>query len=160
VFARNEPVVIVAAAEARTIRSLSDLALAKQVVLGAPEVPIGRYSEQILERADRQLGHDFRARVMARVVSRELNVRQVLAKVKLGSADAGIVYRSDAHGAPELGVVTIAPELNVIAEYPIAMVTDAPHAKLAAEWIALVRSPAGQAALQRGGLLLPEAQAR
>ena len=68
-------------------------------MIGTPEVPVGKYTLQILEQADRRLAPDFSARVLARVVSRELNVRQVLAKVVLGEADAGIVYRSDAQAA-------------------------------------------------------------
>ena len=55
------------------------------------------------------------------MVSRELNVRQVLAKVVLGEADAGIVYRTDAAtAAGKVEVVDIDPGVNVIAEYPVA----------------------------------------
>jgi len=46
-------------------------------------------------------------------VSRELNVRQVLAKVRLGEADAGFVYRSDAAVArAHVRCVGIPPELT------------------------------------------------
>ena len=72
---------------------------------------------------------------MARVVSRELNVRQVLAKVSLGEAQAGLVYRTDAQVAGEgVGIVSIPAELNVIAEYPMAVVSGAPHPSLARAW--------------------------
>jgi molybdate transport system substrate-binding protein len=84
-------------------------------VLGVPEVPIGRYTLQILDKASKTLGADFRSRVEAHVVSRELNVRQVLSKVALGEADAAVVYRTDAVTAKDrVEVVTIPPELNVI----------------------------------------------
>src|SRR5262245_44556932 len=98
-FARNEPVIVVAREAADKIRALADLPSAKRIVIGVPEVPIGRYTVQILDRAGAKLGGDFSKRVEARVVSRETNVRQVLAKVSLGEADAGIVYRTDARSA-------------------------------------------------------------
>jgi molybdate transport system substrate-binding protein len=147
-FARNEPVVVVP--RGSTIRSFSDLPNAPKIVLGLPEVPIGRYTVRILEKA----GADFKARVEAKVVSREANVKQVLAKVTLGEADAAIVYRTDTRPvADEVEVVTIPPETNVIAEYPIAVVAGAKQADAARAWVELVTSPAGQKVLQEHGFL-------
>ncbi len=157
-FARNEPVVIVASQGPIGLRSFADLPLATRLVIGTPEVPIGRYTLQVLERAGQKLGADFRARVESKVVSRELNVRQVLAKVSLAEADAGIVYRTDANAAwDKLRVVAIPPELNVSAEYPIAVVADAAHPQLALEWVNLVRSETGRKVLSAAGFLTPEA---
>jgi len=159
-FARNEPVIVVAKEAAESIRALSDLARAKRLVIGAPEVPIGRYTLQVLDKAAGSLGATFRADIESKVVSRELNVRQVLNKVKLGEAEAGIVYRTDALSAPELTVITIPAELNVIAEYPIATVTEAKHPKLAQSFVELVRSQEGRSALEHAGFLAPDVAAR
>ena len=155
VFARNEPVLVVAKDAAATIRGLSDLPQADRVVIGVADVPIGRYTLQVLDRAAAQLGGDFRARVEAKVVSRELNVRQVLAKVLLGEAQAGIVYRTDARAAPELAVVDIPAGVNVIADYPIAVVNGAAHAALAHAWLDYVLSRPGQRILRHAGFLAP-----
>lgn len=158
-FARNEPVIVVAKEAAAKIHGLRDLPAASGLVIGAPEVPIGRYTLQVLDKAASSLGPDFRAKVEAKVVSRELNVRQVLNKVKLGEAEAGFVYRSDALAAPELSVVTIPTEQNVLAEYPIATLNSAQHVQLARAWLEYVRSEAGQSALQHAGFLPPSAAA-
>lgn len=156
VFARNEPVIVVARESAGAIRGLADLPAASRIVLGAPEVPIGRYTLAILDRAAASLGADFRARVEARVVSRELNVRQVLAKVRLGEAQAGVVYRTDVQAAQDgVAIVPIPPEINVVAEYPIAVVTGAAHPGLARRWVDFVLSEAGQSALRRAGFVAP-----
>ncbi|WP_437735482.1 molybdate ABC transporter substrate-binding protein [Sorangium sp. So ce1335] len=156
VFARNEPVIVVARESAGAIRGLADLPAASRVVLGAPEVPIGRYTLAILDRAAASLGADFRARVEARVVSRELNVRQVLTKVRLGEAQAGVVYRTDAQAAQDgVAIVPIPPDLNVVAEYPIAIVAGAAHPGLARAWVDFVLSEAGQRALRGAGFVAP-----
>jgi molybdate transport system substrate-binding protein len=154
-FACNEPVLVVRTALAATIATFADLPRAQRIVIGAPEVPIGAYTLEILQRADVRLGGDFARRVQARVVSRELNVRQVLAKVVLGEADAAVVYRSDAvtAGAGKVRVVDIPREMNVTAEYPIAVLATAPAAPLARDFIQLVRSPAGAAALREAGFV-------
>jgi len=152
VFTCNEPVVVVRPALAATIKTLADLPRVERLVVGAPEVPIGAYTAQILQKANAALGADFAKRVEAKVVSRELNVRQVLAKVSLGEADAGLVYRSDAVAAgAKVRMVAIPRELNVTADYPLAVLSGAPHAALAAQWIALVKSPAGAEALRAAG---------
>lgn len=156
VFARNEPVIIVARESAATLRGLHDLPTADRVVIGVPEVPIGRYTLQILDRASAALGPDFRSRVEAKIVSRELNVRQVLTKVSLGEAQAGFVYRTDANPAGErVSIVTIPPELNVIADYPIGIVKGAAHPVLARAWIDFTLSADGQRSLRRAGFLAP-----
>ena len=153
VFACNEPVLVVRSGLDGTVKTFADLPRVDRLVVGAPNVPIGAYTAEILKKAASWYGADFVARVDGRVVSRELNVRQVLAKVVLGEADAGIVYRSDAISAPpgKLQVVTIPAALNVKAEYPMAVLKRAPQPVLARQWLALVTSPAGAAALREAG---------
>jgi molybdate transport system substrate-binding protein len=154
VFARNEPVIVVPKGNPAKIRALTDLPKTKRLVVGAMEVPIGRYTMEIFDAAGNKYGAELRAKLEASVVSRELNVRQVLAKVALGEADAGIVYRTDAMAAKDqVEVVTIPSELNAIAQYPIAVIKAAPQPELAAAWTALVLSPAGQRRLVAAGFL-------
>jgi molybdate transport system substrate-binding protein len=152
VFTCNEPVVVVRAALAPAIKTLADLPRAERIVVGAPDVPIGAYTLQIVKKAAGKYGADFPKRVEAKVASRELNVRQVLAKVALGEADAGVVYRSDAITARgKVEVVAIPADLNVVAEYPIAALKAAPHPDLARRWIDLVKSADGAATLRDAG---------
>ena len=155
VFAHNEPVLIAPRDNPAGLRSFEDLAKAKRVVLGAPEVPIGAYSEKILEAAG----------IAPRVVSRELNVRQVLAKVALGEADAAIVYRTDAL-ARDVTVIPIPQRWNVRADYVITALENGDSHRdfrrcdgnrsdchLAEAFVALVLSAKGQRALQQRGFL-------
>ena len=168
VFARNEPVIVVTKEAAPSVHGLGDLPSLARLVVGTPEVPIGRYTLQILDRASTTLGSDFRARVEAKVVSRELNVRQVLLKVSLGEAQAGIVYRTDTQAVQgkaaaqsnaatqdKVSVVTIPADLNVIASYPIALVTGTQSPGLARAWVDFVLSSAGQTTLSQAGFLPP-----
>jgi molybdate transport system substrate-binding protein len=70
----------------------------------------------------------------------------------MGEAQAGIVYQSDAQLAKDkVSIVTIPPEMNVIAEYPIAAAAVPAHPGLARAWIDWVLSPGGQQALQNAG---------
>src|SRR3982751_1509234 len=152
VFACNELVIVVRAALAASIRTLADLPRAERIVIGEPDVPIGAYTLQVLQRAAARYGANFPGRVDAKVVSRELNVRQVLAKVVLGEADAGVVYRSDAITARgKVEIVAIPADLNVVAEYPIAALKTARRPDFARRWIDLVKSPEGAGALRDAG---------
>lgn len=159
VLAENEPVLVVAKDSA--VKSFAELPSAQKIVLGAAEVPIGRYSTQILEKATTVLGGEFATKVNEKVVSRELNVRQVLAKVTLGEADAAIVYRTDVNAAAKekVNVVEIPAEMNVIARYPIAVVAKSEHAADAQRWVDWVTSDAGRAILQSQGFKLPSPSA-
>jgi molybdate transport system substrate-binding protein len=152
VFARNEPVVIVPAGNPAKLAKFVDLPKAERIVVGVPEVPIGAYTEMILTNAERLYGADFRKKVVAHVRSRELNVRQVLTKVSLGEADAGVVYKTDAMSAQnKVTAIEIPDTVNVIADYPIAVVAGAPQLDLAKEWLATVLGSEGQQILRATG---------
>jgi molybdate transport system substrate-binding protein len=152
VFARNTPVIIVPKGNPAGVGSFQELTKAKKLVIGVPEVPIGTYTLEILEKA----GADFKQQVLANVASRELNVRQVLAKVSLGEADAGIVYRTDAMaGKDKVEIIEIPAKVNVIAEYPVAVLSKAPQAAAARAFIDLLLSADGQKRLATAGFVAP-----
>jgi molybdate transport system substrate-binding protein len=61
------------------------------------------------------------------------------------------VYTSDAVAAPALKTIEIPPDLNVIATYPIASLIGSRNPRQAADFVAYVLSPEGQAILQKWG---------
>jgi molybdate transport system substrate-binding protein len=157
VFLNNKLVVILPADNPAGLETLEDLANSGvKIVLAAEEVPVGEYSRQSLDLMNGSFGADFKDNVLANVVSNEDNVKQVVAKVQLGEADAGIVYTSDAVAVPELKTLEIPAEINVIAEYPIATLAQSANADLADPFVAYVLSEEGQAILQKWGFAPPE----
>ncbi len=157
IFLSNKLVVILPANNPAGIDSLEDLANAGiKIVFAAEEVPVGKYTREALDVMNGSFGADFKDKVLANVVSNEDNVKQVVAKIQLGEADAGIVYTSDAVAAPELQTIEIPAELNVIAKYPIAPLVESANADLAQAFIAYVLSDEGQAILQKWGFAAPQ----
>ncbi len=150
VFVRNEPVIVVPANGPARIAALGDLAKpGVRLVLAAEDVPIGNYARQILDKAsqDPQYGSDFASRVLANVVSEETNVKAAVTKVALGEADATFAYRTDAITPDMRGavkVIDIPSQFNVVAEYPIAVVENAPNPGGAQVFVDFVLSPEGQ----------------
>ncbi|MBK8047534.1 MAG: molybdate ABC transporter substrate-binding protein [Anaerolineales bacterium] len=157
-FAHNRLVVILPADNPAGISTLVDLAKpGVKLVLADAAVPVGQYSLDFLTKtaALPEYTATFSQTVLANVVSYEDNVRAVLTKVQLGEADAGIVYTSDITGAARDNVVRleIPDVLNVVATYPIAAVSDSTKPELAAEFVDLVLSPAGQQVLETYGFI-------
>src|SRR5262245_22157902 len=96
-FVRNQLVVIVPTANPAQVMRLQDLAKPGiKLVLTNKEDPVGNYSRQALAKMsqDAAFGAEFATRVLANLVSEETNVKQVVAKVQLGEAQAGTVYPS------------------------------------------------------------------
>ncbi|GAC1309677.1 MAG: molybdate ABC transporter substrate-binding protein [Vulcanimicrobiaceae bacterium] len=147
-------VIVVPIANPAHVRSLRDLANDRvKLIVGVPDVPIGIYTRTIFAKADRAYGDDFEKRALANVVSLEVNVKQVLQKVVLGEADAGIVYRTDVDrdAARSVRVVEIPPALNVPASNYIAVATHAQNRELAREFVRYALSPVGRAVFYRFG---------
>jgi molybdate transport system substrate-binding protein len=149
VFATNQLVVVVPIDNPAAITAPPDLAKPEvRLVLAAPDVPAGAYARQALCNIAAATGMPVDG-FAANVVSEEDNVRSVLTKVSLGEADAGIVYITDGKTEPDtVRTIEIPAELNVIARYPIATISDNP---LAAAFVSYVLSAEGQAALASFG---------
>ena len=154
IFLTNQLIVILPGDNPANLQTLQDLTRPGiKLVLADKSVPAGKYTLQILDNMvkDAAFGADFKTRLLANVVSNETDVKQVVAKVQLGEADAGIAYLSDSIAAPELKTIQIPANLNVLARYPIAALTNAPQPQLAAEFVAYVLSADGQAILKKWG---------
>jgi molybdate transport system substrate-binding protein len=130
IFARNRLVAIVPRTNPARIGGLPDLApRGTKIVLAAEAVPAGKYSREALEKLSAAPGFppEYARRVLANVVSQEENVKAVVAKVQLGEADAGLVYRSDVTPSVSryVRVFEIEDPYNAIASYPIAVLKGA-----------------------------------
>ena len=158
VFAHNRLAVIVPRPNPARIRRLQDLARrGVKLVVASDAVPVGHYTREMLGNLARAPGFDkdFDQRVLMNIASEEENVKSVLGKVQLGEADAGVVYRSDITPsiARYVRSFPIPDSLNVLADYPIALVKGSRQPELAREFVNRVRSEAGQKVLQVNGLI-------
>lgn len=154
VFARNTLAIVVPGANRAHVRDARDLARrGVTLAVALEQVPVGRYTRTTLQRLARQRGFpaDYDRRVLANVVTEEENTKAVLAKVRLGEVDAGVVYRTDA-GPTLAGAVTLLPiplpdTAQVVARYPIAVVRASPVPALAQAFVELVVGNTGQSVL-------------
>ncbi|MGW4199565.1 molybdate ABC transporter substrate-binding protein [Streptomyces sp. NPDC004726] len=147
VIAKNRLVIATAEGNPKKVDGLADLADPQlKVVLAAPQVPAGRYSQQILDAQ----------KIVVKPVSQEPNVRAVLSKVELGEADAGLVYKTDASSAPDkVDAVEIPDAQNAIAEYPAAALKASKNPSAAEAFVTWLSGPAAQKILQDAGFQQP-----
>jgi molybdate transport system substrate-binding protein len=115
--------------------------------LCAEDVPCGDFGRQALENAG----------VTPALDTNEPDVRALLTKIENDELDAGIVYVTDVLSSPpgEVEGIDIPTEVNVVAEYPIAVLVSAPNPDAAAAWVEFVLSDDGQAILTSYGFASP-----
>jgi iron complex transport system substrate-binding protein len=160
-FARNRLVVIYPKDNPGKIETLADLARpGLKLVVADKAVPVGQYTLDMLTKMsqDPAYGADFPAKVESNVVSREADVKSVVAKVRLGEADAGVIYSTDvtAAAAQDVTPLPIPDQFNQLATYPIAALTKAPQPELAQQFVDLILSDAGQQVLKSYGFIMPK----
>lgn len=115
---QNELVLVVPSNTSSQIQTFQDLPKAKQPAIGDPKfVPAGQYAKEALEK----LGVWEK---LAPRLSLGSNVVEVLNWVAQGSADAGIVYATDAASNKQVKVAAILPEglLKRPIIYPLAVI--------------------------------------
>ena len=158
-FATNRLVLILPPANPAGIASPRDLARPGiKLVVGAETVPVGTYTRKVLANLDELYGPSYSASVLANIVSNEDNVEGVLTKVRLGEADAGFVYITDARAAGDaVRAEQLPAEAQAIASYPIAVIRSRPHPGLARGFERFVLSGEGQRILAEAGFGPPTA---
>jgi len=147
VFATNLLQIAVAAGNPAGVTGLGDFADQGPLIgLCAPDVPCGDFARQILANAG----------IVAAIDTNEPDVRALLTKIEVGELDAGIVYATDilaVEGSVE--GIDIPEALSVVAEYPIAVMADAPNPDGAAAFVDFVLSDEGRAVLDDYGFVSP-----
>jgi molybdate transport system substrate-binding protein len=99
----NDLALIVAREQRGRINAFADLTKARNIALGLPEmVPAGRYAKQTLSHF--RLWKPLTGRMVL-----GKSVRQVLAYVESGDADAGLVFTSDTKLLHSAAVAAVAP---------------------------------------------------
>lgn len=132
----NKLVLIVPASGNSSMKSFSDIAAVKRPAVGDPaSVPAGQYAKEALEKLG--LWHEVSAKA-----SLGTNVTEVLHWVAEGSADAGLVYATDAAASQKVRVVAEAPAgvLSKPVIYPMGILKQAPHMQAAEKFYAFLRS--------------------
>lgn len=133
----NKIVLIVPSDSDSGFTRFEDIEKAESIALGDPaSVPVGQYSEEALT----SLG--IWDKIQDKV-SFGTNVTEVLNQVAAASADAGIVYATDAASmADRVKVVAEAPEGSLAKKviYPVAVVKDTANAEAAGNFVEFLKT--------------------
>jgi molybdate transport system substrate-binding protein len=148
VFTRNALILIVPRSNPAGIHSVYDLRKpGVKLDVAAAGVPVGDYTRVVLHN----LGLDD---VVANAVSQETDVRDVLAKVALGEADAGFVYTTDARTVrSKVATIGIRWSAQPIVQYAIAVVKSSRHVAAARAFVQSLLGKAAQKKLLAAGFL-------
>ena len=149
----NKIVLIVPAGSDSKIDSFEKIGDAASIALGDPEsVPAGQYAKEALTNLN--VWDSIQDKV-----SFGTNVTEVLNQVAAASADAGIVYATDAASkADQVTVVAEAPEgsLEKKVIYPVAVVKATAHEDAAKAFVDFLQTPEAIAVFESYGFVAAE----
>lgn len=123
--------VLAVAKDNTSIQKVEDMAQdGVKIIFANDDVPVGKYTAEILANYDKKSGDNLSEKINANVVSKEENVRQVLSKVALGEGDCAIVYDTDITEdvKDKVRLVPIDEDCNVKGEYWVGLLKkDSPN---------------------------------
>jgi len=157
-YAKNLLTVIVPSSNPAQIQTPADLAKSGVKVIAAGDaVPITKYATQLVANLAKQPGYpaNYQAAYTANIVSKEDNVKAVVAKLELGEGDAAIVYVTDAKASTKVGTVMVPDAANVVATYAGVVVKASANQTAATAFLTWFAGPDGQAILASFGFLPP-----
>ncbi|MBL1199068.1 MAG: molybdate ABC transporter substrate-binding protein [Nostoc sp. GBBB01] len=149
----NNRLVLIVAQDVEGITSFYNLtdAKIKKIAIGEPRsVPAGQYGEQVLKKLQ------LYDRLKPKLVFAN-NVRQVLAAVETGNAEAGLVYATDAKISNKVKVVVAADDkFHSPIVYPIAVVKSSKNPTAAKEFVQFLSSNQAKDILKKYGFIVPK----
>jgi len=149
----NNRLVLVVAQDVVGVTSFYNLtdAKIKKIAIGEPRsVPAGQYGEQVLKKLQ------LYDRLKPKLVFAN-NVRQVLAAVETGNAEAGLVYATDAKISNKVKVVVAADDkFHSPIVYPIAVVKSSKNPTAAKEFVQFLSSNQAKDILKKYGFIVPK----
>jgi len=150
-FAGNRLVIAAPAeGELSSIDDLEDSGL--DLAVGAPSVPVGSYTRDVLGR----LPATRRRAILANVRSEEPDVSGIVGKLVQGAADAGFVYATDVVAAgSKLRLIELPARLRPEVEYGAAVVRGAKQPEAARAFIEGLLRGDGRRAMERAGFAAP-----
>ena len=159
IFASNKLVIVVPKDNPGGLTTARDLDRSGlRIIAAGDEVPITTYANQVVANIASKYGPNGLVEVYhAHIVSKEDNVKAVIAKIVLGEGDAAIVYVSDAKASTKVATVAIPDDANVPATYAGVVVKASPNRDAAQAFLDWFAGPAGQAILATYGFLPPPA---
>src|SRR5204863_8630776 len=131
-FAANRLVITVPDGSTK-VKSIDDLANpGLRIAAGAPTVPIGSYTREVLGRLDSRTANAIERNVR----SNEPDVAGIVAKVAEGAVDAGFVYVTDVRAVGgRITGLELPNRLQPRVVYGAAVVTGAPHPPPAKQFV-------------------------
>lgn len=150
-FVSNSLVLIVPSDSKLAIRNLNDLTqktVTRVAIANPASVPVGRYSEGALKKANLWDG------VQAKAIGTQ-NVRQSLDYVARGEVDAGFVYGTDAAIMKDKVKVVVEVPLDAPVLYPIATIKGSSNAFEAKRFVGYLQTAPAQAILAKYGFKKP-----
>jgi molybdate transport system substrate-binding protein len=148
VFTSNKLVIVVAHGNPLHIHNVRDLERpGLKIVMAAAGVPVGDYTRKVLKR----LGLSD---LVDKAVAQETDVREVLAQVVLGEADAGFVYATDAKTVQgKVGAIGLPKSAQPRVLYAAAAVKSSKHLQAAKAWVQRLLTKRAQKKLRAAGFL-------
>jgi molybdate transport system substrate-binding protein len=149
----NNKLVLIVPKNSRAVTSFNSLKQPeiRRIAIGEPRsVPAGQYAEQALQKLN-----------LLNLVKPKLiyanNVRQVLAAVESGNADAGLVYLTDAKVSTKVEVVVIADaSYHSPIIYPMAVLKSSKNINAAKAFVQYLSGSEAKRVLQKYGFIVPK----
>lgn len=130
-----------------------------RIIAAGDDVPISNYAEAVVAKLAAAPGAPagFAAAYAANVVSKEDNVRAVLAKIELGEGDAALVYETDAKASGRVATIGIPFDLNTWAIYAGVVLSASPRIPAGQQFLWWLRGRDAAAYLVDAGFFIPPA---
>lgn len=147
----NNKLVLIVPRDSRAVTSFNSLRNPdiKRISVGeARSVPAGQYAEQVLQKLN--LFNNVKPKLVY-----ANNVRQVLAAVESGNADAGLVYATDARISKKVKVIMTADDrYHAPIVYPMAVLRDSKNVGAAKAFVQYLSGHEAKGVLRKSGFIV------